>query len=285
MCKSLKSLLNTIKLNNIRENIFRGNSLDLGLPQVFGGQIIAQALYAARQTVSEDRYAHSLHAYFLRPGDCKKPLDYEVEILRDGMSFSNRRVIAVQDDQPIFQLMTSFQSPETGLEHNAVMPQTTTPEQLSNENELMKNIAHLLPSNLAKIAIKERPIEIRPVTPVNPFKGKKMPPFNYFWFKANGNVTDDLNLHHYLLSYVSDMYFLPTTLQPHGLGFLQPGIQIASIDHSIHFHRPFTMNEWLLYAIETPIASSARGFVRGQIFTQNGILVASTNQEGLIRLY
>lgn len=285
MGKAITALLNTITLDNIGNNLYRGNSLDIGLPQVFGGQIIAQALYAARQTVHEDRYAHSLHAYFLRPGDCKKAIDYEVETLRDGMSFSNRRVIAWQNDQPIFQLMTSFQFPETGLEHDSVMPQTTAPEQLQNEEQLTNAIAHLLPPELKKINSKERPIEIRPITPVNPFKGTKLPPCNYFWFKANGNISEDLNLHHYLLSYVSDMYFLPTALQPHGIGFLEPGIQVASIDHTIHFHRPFSINDWLLYAIETPVASSTRGFVKGQIFNQQGVLVASTSQEGLMRLY
>lgn len=283
MSQALTSLLNILELEKIEEHIYRGNSQDLGLPQVFGGQVIGQALYAAKQTLPEERIAHSFHSYFLRPGDSYKPILYEVESLRDGHSFSARRVSAIQNGLPIFYMTVSFQTEETGFEHQATMPHVTPPEELKTENELLSDISHLLPGPVRSMFLSEKPIEIRPVKFHNPLKGETDEPVHYAWFRANGPMTDDLRVHQYLLGYASDFTFLPTALQPHGFGLLEPGIQIATIDHSMWFHRPFNLEDWLLYAVESPSASGGRGFVRGQFFTRHGTLVASTVQEGVIR--
>ena len=241
MSQALKNLLTLLNLEKIEEGLFRGQSEDLGLRQVFGGQVVGQALYAAKETVPDERLVHSFHSYFLRPGDSKKPIIYDVETLRDGNSFSARRVSAIQNGKPIFYMTASFQAPEAGFEHQKTMP------------------FH------------------------NPLKGHVAEPHRQVWIRANGSVPDDLRVHQYLLGYASDLNFLPVALQPHGIGFLEPGIQIATIDHSMWFHRPFNLNEWLLYSVESTSASSARGFVRGEFYTQDGVLVASTVQEGVMR--
>lgn len=283
MSQALTSLLNILELEKIAEHLYRGNSQDLGLPQVFGGQVIGQALYAAKQTVPEERIAHSFHSYFLRPGDSRKPIIYEVEILRDGNSFSARRVSAIQNDLPIFYMTVSFQTVESGFEHQATMPNVAPPEKLKTENELLSEISHLLPESVKHLFLGEKPIEIRPLKFHNPLQGKADDPVHCVWFRANGPMPDDLRVHQYLLGYASDFTFLPTALQPHGVGFLEAGIQIATIDHSMWFHRPFNFEEWLLYAVESPSASGGRGFVKGQFFDRNGTLIASSVQEGVIR--
>ncbi|MCC3702191.1 acyl-CoA thioesterase II [Rouxiella badensis] len=283
MSQALKNLLDLLNLEEIEEGLFRGESEDLGLRQVFGGQVVGQALYAAKQTVPSDRGIHSFHSYFLRPGDSTKPIVYDVEILRDGNSFSARRVKAVQGGKPIFYMTASFQSLEEGFEHQNTMPQVPAPETLISESDIAKQFIHMIPKRFHEKFTGERPIEMRPVKFHNPLQGKHEAPERAVWIRANGAMPDDLRIHQYLLGYASDFNFLPTALQPHGVGFLEEGMQVATIDHSMWFHRPFRMDEWLLYSIESPSASGARGFVRGQFYTREGVLVASTVQEGVMR--
>ena len=251
--------------------------------QVFGGQVVGQALYAAKETVPEERLVHSFHSYFLRPGDSQKPIIYDVEVLRDGNSFSARRVAAIQNGKPIFYMTASFQAPEDGFEHQKTMPDAPSPDELKSETEIARSVAHLLPPLLKEKFINDRPLEVRPVEFHNPLKGHVAPPARQVWIRANGELQDDLRVHQYLLGYASDLNFLPVALQPYGIGFLEKGIQIATIDHSMWFHRPFNINEWLLYNVESTSASGARGFVRGEFYTQDGVLVASTVQEGVMR--
>lgn len=283
MSQALKNLLDLLDLEKIEEGLFRGQSEDLGLRQVFGGQVVGQALYAAKQTVPAERLVHSFHSYFLRPGDSSKAIVYDVENLRDGNSFSARRVSAVQNGKPIFYMTASFQSQESGFEHQNTMPDVPPPETLMSESEIAQKVAHLLPEAIRDKFTGQKPIEMRPVKFHNPLQGSVEEPHRYVWFRANGSMPDDLRTHQYLLGYASDFNFLPTALQPHGHGFLEPGMQVATIDHSMWFHRPFRLDDWLLYAVESPSASGARGFVRGQFYTRDGILVASTVQEGVIR--
>ncbi|EKN3401910.1 acyl-CoA thioesterase II [Yersinia enterocolitica] len=285
MSQALKKLLDLLCLEKIEEGIFRGQSEDLGLRQVFGGQVVGQAIYAAKQTVPTDRVVHSFHSYFLRPGDSSKPIIYDVETLRDGNSFSARRVSAIQNGKPIFYMTASFQSQEEGFEHQNTMPDVPPPEGLMSETDIARKFAHLIPEKVRDKFIGHQPIEMRPVKFHNPLQGSTAEPNRYVWFKANGEMPDDLRVHQYLLGYASDFNFLPTALQPHGIGFLEPGGQIATIDHSMWFHRPFRLDDWLLYAVESTSASGARGFVRGQIYNREGVLVASTVQEGVIRLH
>ncbi|HIF3347077.1 TPA: acyl-CoA thioesterase II [Salmonella enterica] len=283
MSQTLNNLLTLLNLEKIEEGLFRGQSEDLGLRQVFGGQVVGQALYAAKETVPEARLVHSFHSYFLRPGDSQKPIIYDVEVLRDGNSFSARRVAAIQNGKPIFYMTASFQAPEPGFEHQKTMPTAVGPEGLPSETEIAQSLAHLLPPILKENFLCDRPLEIRPVEFHNPLKGHVAAPVRQVWIRANGTVLDDIRVHQYLLGYASDLNFLPVALQPHGIGFLEKGIQIATIDHSMWFHRPFNFNEWLLYSVESTSASSARGFVRGEFYTQDGALVASTVQEGVMR--
>lgn len=283
MSQTLNNLLTLLNLEKIEEGLFRGQSEDLGLRQVFGGQVVGQALYAAKETVPEERLVHSFHSYFLRPGDSQKPIIYDVEVLRDGNSFSARRVAAIQNGKPIFYMTASFQAPEPGFEHQKAMPAATGPEGLQSETEIAQSLAHFLPPILKEKFLSDRPLEIRPVEFHNPLKGHVAAPTRQVWIRANGTVPADIRVHQYLLGYASDLNFLPVALQPHGIGFLEKGIQIATIDHSMWFHRPFNLNEWLLYSVESTSASSARGFVRGEFYTQDGTLVASTVQEGVMR--
>ncbi|CNC82944.1 acyl-CoA thioesterase [Yersinia frederiksenii] len=285
MSQALEKLLDLLDLEKIEEGIFRGQSEDLGLRQVFGGQVVGQAIYAAKQTVPIDRLVHSFHSYFLRPGDSSKPIIYDVETLRDGNSFSARRVSAIQNGKPIFYMTASFQSQEQGVEHQNTMPDVPPPEGLMSEADIARKFAHLIPEKVREKFIGHQPIEMRPVKFHNPLQGSVEEPHRYVWFRANGKMPDDLRIHQYLLGYASDFNFLLTALQPHGIGFLEPGVQIATIDHSMWFHRPFRMDDWLLYAVESTSASGARGFVRGQIYTREGVLIASTVQEGVIRLH
>ena len=283
MSQALANLLSLLNLEKIEEGLFRGQSEDLGLRQVFGGQVVGQALYAAKETVPEDRLVHSFHSYFLRPGDSLKPIVYDVEVLRAGNSFSARRVAAIQNGKPIFYMTASFQAPESGYEHQKSMPEAPSPDGLPSELEIAHKLSHLLPQPLKEKFLRDKPLEIRPVEFHNPMKGHVAPPARQVWIRANGRVADDLRVHQSLLGYASDFNFLVVALQPHGVGFLAPGMQVATIAHSMWFHRPFDMNEWLLYSVESTSASSARGFVRGEFYTQDGVLVASTVQEGVMR--
>ncbi|RUO33211.1 acyl-CoA thioesterase II [Aliidiomarina soli] len=283
MSQVLNDLLNLLELETIEEGLYRGQSQDLGFAALFGGQVMGQALCAAKKTLEESRQVHSLHSYFLRPGDAHKPIVYDVENIRDGKSFSTRRVQAIQYGKPIFYMTASFQSAEDGIEHQAEMPDVPGPEGLVSDLDVHRAHADLIPEPLRTKFTSDKPILMRFVTDYNPFNPQKTEAKRYVWIKANGEMPDDLRIHKYLLAYASDFNFLPTALQPHGLSFASPKMQMATIDHAMWFHRDFRMDDWLLYAIDSPSASNARGLVRGQVFNRAGTLVASTMQEGVIR--
>lgn len=282
MLEVTRKLVELLDLSPIGDDHFQGDSEDLGFPTVFGGQVLGQALMAASRTV-ENRLCHSLHAYFLRPGNQDMPIDYEVQRVRDGGSFSVRRVIARQDGKEILTGSMSFQVAEDGVEHQLTMPDAPDPETLRSEQAWGKLLAPQVPEKIRPILTRDRPIEIRPVNPVNPLKPEKRPPHKQSWFRAQGPLPDDPVLHRCLLTYASDFQFLGTSLNPHGLTFMSKNLQVASLDHAIWFHRDFRMDEWLLYDKDSPSASAGRGFNRGNFFNQNGVLVASTTQEALIR--
>jgi len=279
----LQDLLELLSLERIEENLFRGQSQDLGWGNVFGGQVLGQALSAAEQTVKESRVVHSFHSYFLRTGDASKPIVYDVDCIRDGQSFTTRRVVAIQNGRPIFSMAASFQKLESGFEHQSEMPDVPGPDGLASEADLAKVAADRIPAKLRERALSEKPIEIRPLNPQNPLAPDPRPPERKVWFRAAGRLPDRQSVHQYLLAYASDFNLLGTSLEPHAVSWLTRGMQVASLDHAMWFHRPFRFDDWLLYVMESPSASSARGLARGQIFTRDGVLVASTMQEGLIR--
>jgi acyl-CoA thioesterase-2 len=283
MSRVLTELVELLALERIEENLFRGQSQDLGWGLVFGGQVLGQALSAAVQTVPSDRNCHSLHAYFLRAGDARKPIVYNVDRIRDGKSFTTRRVVAVQFGQPIFNMSASFQIDEPGFEHADAMPNVVGPDGLESELALWQKYAYRLPELTRSRALAERPIELRPVDPINPFSPEKCPPDHAVWVRATGPLPDEPALHRYLLAYCSDFSFITTALRPHGITWASPRMQVASVDHVMWFHRPFRMDDWLLHVIHSPFAAGARALVRGSIFSRDGQLVASTGQEGLVR--
>lgn len=283
MADVLSELIELLKLERIEENLFRGPSQDLGWGRVFGGQVVGQALSAADQTVPDDRRVHSMHAYFLRPGDASKPIVFHVDPIRDGRSFTTRRVVAVQNGRPILNLAASFQMDEEGLDHQDEAPVVRPPEELLSQRDRALKSIERIPERMRAMATADRPIEVRFVTGQNPFDPAVLPPKRQVWFRTRGKLPDDDALHRYLLAYTSDYSFLTTSMQPHGVDWLTPGFQVASIDHAMWFHRPFRMDEWLLHDIESPSAQGSRGLVRGRFFDQQGRLVASTVQEGLIR--
>ncbi|KMQ76633.1 acyl-CoA thioesterase [Marinobacter subterrani] len=282
MLEVTRKLVELLDLSPIGADHFQGDSEDLGFPNVFGGQVLGQALMAASRTV-EDRLCHSLHAYFLRPGNHSMPIDYEVQRVRDGGSFSVRRVIARQDGKEILTGSMSFQVAEQGFEHQLTMPDAPGPDALRSEQEWGRILAPQMPERMRETLTRDRPIEIRPVDPVNPLKPEKRPPHKQSWFRAQGPLPDDPVLHRCLLTYASDFQFLGTAMNPHGLTFMSKNLQVASLDHAIWFHREFRMDDWLLYDKDSPSASAGRGFNRGNFFKQDGTLVASTTQEALIR--
>ena len=279
----LEDLVGLLRLEKIEDNIYRGDSRDIGSPQVFGGQVIGQALSAAQNTVS-DRIAHSLHAYFLRRGDVEAPIIYEVDRSRDGGSFSNRRVVAIQHGRPILNLAASFQNPEEGLEHQFEMPDVPGPEGLKDLTEVAKDMLAHIPSKMRRFLTDKRPFEFRHVEPVEFEHPGKLPPKKHVWIRAVAKLPDNPKLHQNLLTYVSDYEFLGAATLPHGLSFTRGNVIMASLDHALWFHREVRMDEWLLYALDSPTSSGARGLARGQFFTENGIMVASTTQEGLMRV-
>lgn len=283
MSAVLDELVSLLSLERIEENLFRGQSQDLGWGQVFGGQVLGQALSAAAQTVPSDRPVHSLQAYFLRPGDASKPIVYDVDRSRDGQSFTTRRVVAIQNGKPIFHLGASFQADEPGYDHQEPMPTVPGPERLPSELDLWREYEEKIPKRMRARVLAERPIELRPVDPMDVFNPIPKSPINSMWVKAAGTLPDDASLHRYLLAYCSDFGFIPTALRPHGASWVDPSLQVASIDHVMWFHRPLRMDEWLLHVMESPSASGARGFVRGRFYDRQGRLVASTAQEGLMR--
>lgn len=279
----LTELLDLLRLERIEKNLFRGQSQDLGWGNVFGGQALGQALSAAAQTVEPDRHVHSLHAYFLRTGDAARPIVYDVDCIRDGGSFTTRRVVAIQGGHPIFSLSASFQVDEVGLDHADTLPEVPGPEGLASELELARRVADRLPPGLREMAMADRPIEIRPVQPYNLLRPTPAPAQRQLWYRATGRLPDDPAVHRYLLAYASDFNFLVTAMMPHGASWLQGDMQVASLDHAMWFHRPFRLDEWLLYDVTSPSASGGRGLVIGRFFNQAGHLVASVAQEGLIR--
>lgn len=284
MSEVLQELVELLALERIEENLFRGQSQDLGWGLVYGGQVLGQALSAAVQTVPGERAAHSLHAYFLRPGDVSRPIVYDVDRIRDGRSFTTRRVVAIQNGRAIFHLSASFQVDEPGFDHQDPMPDAPSPASLRTDRERAVEWAKRLPEPMRERATSPRPFEMRTVDPDDdPFAPEPRPARKQFWLRASGELPDDPALHRYLLAYASDFSFLTTSLRPHGASWLDPSMQVASLDHAMWFHRPFRVDEWLLHDVDSPSASSARGLVRGRVFASDGTLVASTVQEGLIR--
>jgi acyl-CoA thioesterase-2 len=279
----LKDLIDLLALERIDRDLFRGKSQDLGWGAIFGGQVFAQALSAATQTLGTDRPVHSAHGYFLRAGELDLPIVYQVDRLRDGKSFSTRRVVALQEGEAIFSLAASFQIEEPGLEHQDAIPEVPAPESLISEREYVLSLADKLPDAVRARATAKSPIEIRPVESRNPLAPTVRAPSRRLWYRVIDRVPDDPALHRYLLAYASDFSFLGTALDPHGISWLRGGMQVASLDHAMWFHRSFRVDDWLLYDVESPTASGARGLVRGRFFDRTGRLVASAVQEGLIR--
>lgn len=283
MSQVLTDLLSLLELEKIEHGIYRGQSQDLGFKALFGGQVMGQAVSAALETVDEDRIIHSLHSYFLRPGDAEKPVVYEVENIRDGKSFNTRRVKAIQNGKPIYYMTASFQLAEEGFEHQDKMPIVSQPDEISSYSDFIFDHQEFIPENIRGKFLSEKPIEVRPIQKYNWVRPEKSDPICQMWIKANGTLSDARKAHFCMLSYCSDFQFLTTSLMPHGATHWDPNFQIASVDHAMWFHRPFRIDEWLLYSTESPSASGGRGLVKGQIFNQKGELVASTMQEGVIR--
>ncbi|MEZ4453981.1 MAG: acyl-CoA thioesterase II [Nannocystaceae bacterium] len=281
----LGDLLELLRLEPLEKNLFRGQSQDLGWGTVFGGQVLGQALSAAQQTVPVGRSVHSLHGYFLHAGDARRPIIYDVDCIRDGKSFTTRRVVAIQGGRAIFSMSASFQIVEEGLDHQAPMPEVPGPEDLLSETEIARRAADRIPPLLRARALADKPIELRPVDPPIDFlKPDARPPSRCVWVRAQGVLPDDPDVHRFLLAYTSDFYLMTTAMLPHAVTWLTPGMQSASLDHAMWFLRPFRADEWLLYAMDAPSASGARGLTRGSFYTRDGRLVASTAQEGLIRI-
>jgi acyl-CoA thioesterase II len=282
---SLDTLVDLLALEPLEVNIYRGANRDLGSGRVFGGQVFAQALVAARRTVDDNREAHSAHGYFILPGDLEAPIVYFVDRLRDGNSFTTRRVTAIQHGRAIFNLSASFHVAEPGLSHQTHdWPTVPQPESLTPELELIRRRAGTIPEELRDVLTQDRPIDFRPVAPIDAFAPEPREPVRHTWFKAVGTLPDDPIIHQAVLSYASDHGLITTALHPHGVSFRTPGMQLASLDHSVWLHRPFRADEWLLYTMDSPIASGARGFTRGAIYSRDGTLVASVAQEGLMRM-
>ena len=277
-------LVELLGLERLEDNLFRGQSRDIGTRFVFGGQVLGQALSAAQQTVDPSRAAHSLHAYFLRAGDIDAPIVYSVERTRDGGTFSSRRVVAIQHGQPILNGSISFQIEEQGFEHQTAMPEVPAPEDIEPMQPLPPDKLAKLPEKLQRWLGVDAPIEFRHVWPQDKLHPSKRPPYQHIWFRVAARVEDSPVLHRALLAYASDFNLIGTATLPHGISYYTHNVQMASLDHALWFHRPFRVDEWLLYSFDSPTAQGARGLARGQIFSRDGRLVASTAQEGLIRL-
>lgn len=282
MTKAVDDLLTILDLEQLETNLYRGLSPQVGWQRVFGGQVIGQALVAACRTV-ENRAPHSLHGYFVLPGDPKIPIIYDVERIRDGRSFTTRSVKAIQHGRVIFMLLASFQVSETGLTHRIPMPDVPHPDSLPNEQDIKDRVLPRMPDPVRQYFERERPIELRPVEFERYMSRKPMEPRFNVWIRATAPLPDDPAIHQCVLAYASDMTLLDSTLVPHGRTVFEKTIQAASLDHALWFHEPFRADEWLLYSQDSPFTGGHRGFARGTIFTQDGRLVASVAQEGLIR--
>ena len=280
-CDFCHGLLN---LESIERNIYRGQNRDLGAGRIFGGQVLAQALVAARRTIEqEDRSAHSLHGYFILKGDLAIPVVYFVDCLRDGRSFTTRNVRAIQHGRAIFTLSASFHRTEPGLTHQLPMPDVPPPEGLRSDLDILREEADRIPESIRAVLTQDRPLDFRPVDPYDPFDPEPRAPIRHTWVKSVGPLGDDPVHHQAVLAYASDSGILATALQPHGRNFRDKDLMGASLDHSLWFHRPFRADEWLLYVVESPVTHGARGFARGTFFTREGNLIASVAQEGLLR--
>lgn len=281
----LQDLVSVLDLEKLEVNLFRGPSRDLGGRSVFGGQVIGQALVAASRTV-EGRTPHSLHAYFLLPGDMTAPIVYEVDRIRDGGSFTARRVQAIQHGRPILSMIASFQVPEDGLEHQSQMPDVPPPEALASTttliNDWLAKAGDVHPRIRASLT-RHPAVDFRPVYPWNPIQPEVTLPRQCIWFRIGQALPDDPMLHRCLLAYASDFNLIGTALRPHGKSWYSPDMQVASLDHALWFHRDGRVDDWLLYCMDSPSAQAARGMTRGQIYDRSGRLIASVAQEGLMR--
>ena len=279
----VSELIELLSLERLEDNLFRGQSRDIGTKYVFGGQVLGQALSAAQATLTQPRDAHSLHAYFLRAGDIEHPIVYDVDRTRDGGTFSVRRVTAIQHGQVIFFCAASFQEQEAGAEHQLSMPEVPKPEDIDPAPAIPPEVLATLPTKVQRWLDRMGPFEFRHVYPRDELNPPKRPPFQQVWFRLAEKVGDAPELHRALLAYASDFHLLGTATFPHGISYYQPNVQMASLDHALWFHRPFRADDWLLYSIDSPSAQGSRGLARGLIYDRNGQLVASTAQEGLIR--
>jgi acyl-CoA thioesterase-2 len=283
MIERVKALVELLRIEPLEKNLFRGLSVDIGSPNLFGGQVLGQALMAAAATVDASRSVHSLHGYFLRPGDKTAPVVYDVERIRDGTSFTTRRVVAIQHGRPIFNCAASFQVREDGVFHQDTMPEVPPPESLASDTEMRRQMIARLPEAQRVNVEAESAIDLRPVHPIDPRDPPTREPRTQSWMRARAALPDDPVLHQAALAYASDFGILPTAMLPHGLSVLDPRMQIASLDHAMWFHADFRIDEWLLYATDSPAAGGARALCRGSVFRADGRLVASVAQEGLMR--
>ena len=283
MSRAMDNLLAILDLERLEMDLYRGISPKVGWQRVFGGLVIAQSLVAAQRTIADDRFVHSLHSYFMRPGDPEVPIIYEVDRIRDGSSFNTRRVVAIQHGKAIFSLAASFQRDEPGLSHQIAMPDVPMPEALIGEADLKEKFLKNAPDNVRRYWERERPIEMRPVSLTHYISPEKLEPVQNIWVRANGAVPDDRRIQAVVLAYLSDMTLLDTSLFAHGLSVFSSKIQAASLDHAMWFHRDCPLDDWLLYAQDSPSTSGARGLTRGGLYSRDGVLVASVAQEGLIR--
>ncbi|GAA0851969.1 acyl-CoA thioesterase II [Aliiglaciecola litoralis] len=278
------TLTSLLELERIEDSLFRGQSWDLGFRALFGGQVMGQALAAAQQTLPEGRVSHSFHSYFLLPGDANSPVIYDVETMRDGRSFSTRRVKAIQHGKTIFYLTASFQHPEEGLSHQfAQMPEVPPPEEVESDLAFFEDSLDEISDRMREAIVYHKPLDVRTVQTIDLCHPQKEDPKRYIWMRAQELINGNINLNQAMLAYASDYHFLATSLQPHGISVRNKQLRMATIDHAMWFHLPFHFDEWLLYSTESPFSGGARGLVRGQFFNQQGQLVASTMQEGLMR--
>jgi acyl-CoA thioesterase-2 len=284
MTDVLQGLINLLDVEPLEVNLFRGQSHDIGNKSVFGGQVLGQALAAALKTVDGDRQVHSMHAYFLRPGDVRVPIVYDVDRIRDGKSFATRRIRAIQHGQAIFNMAASFQVPEEGVEHTVGMPQAPDPESLRSEYDWRAEWAVHLPEKVRPTFLRRRPVDLRPVDPQNPFVPDKRAPRKLVWFRVDGRLPDAPALHQAMLAFASDFGLMGTAMLPHGISWFTPQVQGASLDHAMWFHRLFRVDEWLLYEMDSPTAVGARGLNIGKIWSRDGRLVCTVVQEGLQRV-
>ncbi|NNK64186.1 MAG: acyl-CoA thioesterase II [Gemmatimonadetes bacterium] len=284
MSFSAGDLLELLDLEPLERNIYRGRNRDVGTRRIFGGQVLAQALVAAQRTVDPERPVHSMHGYFILAGDLSVPVVYFVDRLRDGGSFTTRRVTAIQHGEAIFNLSASFHRKEPGLEHHIEMPDVPPPEDLRPELEIIRDRADEIPAHLRPVMTQDRPLDFRPVEGEDPFESTVRPPRRALWVKTVGRLDDDPLHHRAVLAYASDYGLIVTALRPHGRSVRDPRMMVASLDHSIWFHRDFRVDDWLLYVIDAPVSAGGRGFARGTYFTRDGVAVASVAQEGLIRV-